>query len=109
VTAIALLILETRNDWVRFHAFQSLLLTAVILLLHIFFLWSSVLSLLLFLVEIILFWSLACAISIPFLLSPFSSVLTLPRRWRAFHDAELLRRWHIPVLGDLAARWVEEE
>jgi hypothetical protein len=109
MTAVALLILETRNDWVRFHAFQSLLLTAVLLLLHVFFLWSSFLSWFLFLVDVALFWWLAYVF-----LPPLFHLTRDPRAdpshsWRAFHDAELLKRWHIPTLGDLAARWVEEE
>jgi uncharacterized membrane protein len=54
-----LLILETRNDWARFHAFQSLLLSACLLVLHIFLLWSSFLSRLLSLFDIALFWWLA--------------------------------------------------
>lgn len=52
IPAILLLVLETRNDYVRIHAYHSLLLALPLAILHFVFLWSSFLQWILVLVDI---------------------------------------------------------
>ena len=49
---LVLLCLETKNDYVRFHAWQSTLIFTCALLLHLLFVFSKFLSILLFLADI---------------------------------------------------------
>ncbi|KZW02448.1 hypothetical protein EXIGLDRAFT_714872 [Exidia glandulosa HHB12029] len=92
-TALALLILETTNDYVRFHAYQSALV-------------SSPLLLLLFLEHLIglpAFFTILTTIIILF------AVLYLA--FRAYQDAAIgdLARFQVPYAGELADRWVSDE
>jgi len=97
ISALLLLILETKNDYVRFHAYQSAVYTTSLVVLQ-------------FLLRFILpKW-----LSIVLLVMFGSSVLFLAGR--AYYDANSssvgqggIVRYHIPYVGDLADRWVSEE
>ena len=54
-----LLLVEHKSDYVRFHAWQSSMLFAVIFIVHLIFLWSMVISWMLFAVDLILIAFLA--------------------------------------------------
>ncbi|KAF8597750.1 hypothetical protein BDV93DRAFT_452365 [Ceratobasidium sp. AG-I] len=93
ITALILLILETSNDFVRFHAYQSALLTTPLLLLR------GLLGLLHFP------WFLQ-------FISTLSVVLpALYMAFRTFRDANGagLARYQLPYIGLLAERWLGEE
>ncbi|KAH8917008.1 hypothetical protein BT69DRAFT_1249357 [Atractiella rhizophila] len=90
ITAIPLLILETHSSHVRFHAYQSLLLDIIILSLHAFFL--------------LIFPKWFQYLLIP---CDIAAVVYLARR--AFKEAPDLEKFRLPIIGDLAERWVEEE
>ncbi|KAI0304947.1 hypothetical protein BC826DRAFT_979095 [Russula brevipes] len=93
VSAFFLLVLETHNDFVRFHAYQSALLTTPLILLRVL---ASLLQ-----------------------LSPtFRTLLNLLilasvcfMAFRAHTDASRngLSRFHVPFIGLLAERWLDEE
>ncbi|KAI0312621.1 hypothetical protein OF83DRAFT_1066852 [Amylostereum chailletii] len=93
LSAFALLILETHNDYVRFHAYQSALLTTPLLLLRIF----------------------ASILQFPFFLrSLFTILLLFPpiiMAYQAFRDAAQngLARFHIRWIGQLAEQWLQDE
>ncbi|KAI5452898.1 hypothetical protein NCC49_006435 [Naganishia albida] len=109
LAALVLLILETVNDYVRFHAYQSALLTT-----PLFVVWM--------LMRLIGFWSWLRKI---FLI--FSLTLTGYTAFRAFRDPNtmsvgpqgqaqqammssgVIPRFYLPVIGDFAERWVGEE
>eukprot|EP00842_Homolaphlyctis_polyrhiza_P005843 jgi/Hompol1/625/HPOL_005373-RA len=89
VSAVLLIILETKNDYVRFHAWQSALVFLCIMALQVFFsLFSSFLVWMLFALEIALAAWLA---------------------YQAFINADNLARYELPYLGRLAASWVDTE
>ncbi|KAB5591534.1 hypothetical protein CTheo_5041 [Ceratobasidium theobromae] len=93
VTALLLLILETSNDFVRFHAYQSALLITPLLLLRGFFGLVGFPSFLQF-------------------LSTMSIVIAgLYMAFRAFQDANGpgLVRYQLPYIGIFAERWLGEE
>ena len=102
---VLLLLVEHKSDYVRFHAWQSSLLfsamfvsfpnlslgSAVLMgmqLLHIILIWSSILSWILFVVDLGLI-----------------GFLTL----RAYRDAEVLDRFEVPFFGGLASSFVDSE
>nr|KIR84900.1 hypothetical protein I308_04649 [Cryptococcus tetragattii IND107] len=90
VTALLLLILETRNDYVRFHAYQSALLTTPLLVLLLLF---------------------NLLIPLPAFLRTLFIVVsvggTLYAAFRAWKDAqEGLERFWLPYIGPVAERWV---
>ncbi|KAH8102657.1 hypothetical protein BXZ70DRAFT_797468 [Cristinia sonorae] len=92
-SALVLLILETKNDYVRFHAYQSALLSTPLLLLRI---WVS-------------YWGFPS-----WLHTMFTLLLVIPllfMAWRAYVDAARhgLSRFYLPGIGPLADRWVSEE
>ncbi|KAI0724550.1 hypothetical protein C8T65DRAFT_6004 [Cerioporus squamosus] len=93
VSALTLLIVETYNDFVRFHAYQSALLTTPLVILRI----------------------LASLLQFPaFLRTVFTLLLIIPSlymAWQAYIDASRngLVRFQIPFIGPLAERWVYEE
>ncbi|KAI9457713.1 hypothetical protein F5148DRAFT_1221880 [Russula earlei] len=93
VSAFWLLVMETHNDFVRFHAYQSALLTTPLLLLRIL---ASLLQLPTFVRTILT-------------LLLFSSICFMA--FRAHTDASRngLSRFHIPYIGLLAERWLDEE
>jgi uncharacterized membrane protein len=88
-----LLILETQNDYVRFHAYQSALLTTPLLGLLLFF---NLLIRLPYFLRLILLLA--------------SAGVTLYTSFRAWKDAqEGLGRYWLPYIGEIAERWVNEE
>ncbi|KAH9946624.1 hypothetical protein B0H21DRAFT_742393 [Amylocystis lapponica] len=93
VSALALLIIETHNDYVRFHAYQSALLTTPLLVLRI-------------LAALLQFPSLLCTLLTFLLVLP-----ALFMSWQAYIDAARngLARFQIPGIGPMADRWVSDE
>ncbi|KAG8901322.1 hypothetical protein FRB99_005398 [Tulasnella sp. 403] len=93
ITALAFLILETHSDYIRFHSYQSALLTTPLIILRLF------LSLLHFPQFFLTLLTLLIVASIAFMAI------------RAFRDANEggLARYHLPIIGGLAERWVSEE
>ncbi|KAI5479359.1 hypothetical protein MNV49_003693 [Pseudohyphozyma bogoriensis] len=90
LVAVALLVWETDSDYVRFHAYQSSLLCIAILAYHFvlhFILWSW------------MQWFLVLGDVVVLGLMALTA-------WR---DTDSLARYHLPVIGELAERWVEEE
>ncbi|GAA6064470.1 hypothetical protein JCM10212_001819 [Sporobolomyces blumeae] len=88
--AVFLLVFEVENDYVRFHSYQSILLSISLALLHFvsyFILWSWVQKLL-------VLFDIACL-----------GIMAL----RAWSDCDHLDRYRIPVIGVLADSWVEAE
>ncbi|GAA6054750.1 hypothetical protein JCM3770_000924 [Rhodotorula araucariae] len=88
--AAALLVLELESDYVRFHAWQSVLLSFFLFLVHLLFLlvfgrWAQYL---LFIGDVVVL-----------------GLMSL----RAYHDADHLQRHYLPVIGDLADSWVQSE
>ncbi|ALO60575.1 hypothetical protein CNE03395 [Cryptococcus deneoformans JEC21] len=93
LTALVFLILETRNDYVRFHAYQSALLTTPLLVLLLLF--NLLLPLPAFLRTLFIVASVGA---------------TLYAAFRAWRDAqEGLERYWLPYIGPIAERWVSEE
>ncbi|KAH9944389.1 uncharacterized protein BXZ73DRAFT_96878 [Epithele typhae] len=93
ISAFIILVTETYNDFVRFHAYQSALLTTPLVILRI------LASLLQF---------------APFLRTVFTFLIIVPSlymAWQAYIDASRngLVRFQIPFIGPLAERWVYEE
>lgn len=86
VTGIIFLLIEKKNSFVRFHAMQSVVLFG-----------------LLFIVYIILTFSLIGLVLIPFLLIA-QFVLWILLMWKAFSG----ERYKFPYLGDLAERQLEK-
>ncbi|KAK0478492.1 hypothetical protein IW261DRAFT_1483760 [Armillaria novae-zelandiae] len=89
--AFLILILETHNDYVRFHAYQSALLTTPLVVLRI-------------LMSLLQFpqWmrtSLTLAIV----------GVQLYMAARAFRDTSSLLRYHLPTIGQIAEDWLADE
>ncbi|KAF9652027.1 hypothetical protein BDM02DRAFT_3109797 [Thelephora ganbajun] len=93
LSALLLLILETQNDYVRFHAYQSGLLTGPLLL----------------------FRFLLSLVNFPQFLRTFTTLFIIFTSWgmaaKAFIDAERnsLARFQLPYIGPIAERWLSEE
>ncbi|KAG1750003.1 uncharacterized protein EDB91DRAFT_1110849 [Suillus paluster] len=93
ISALILLVLETHNDYVRFHAYQSALLMTPLLLVRIF----------------------APLLGFPSWVQSFLTIVfalsALFMAVRAYLGAsrESLARYHLPKIGPLAERWVFEE
>ncbi|MCJ1276711.1 hypothetical protein MMC21_004518 [Puttea exsequens] len=85
---VFLLVVEHKSDYVRFHAWQSSLLFAAIFVLHLVFSWSSILSWMLFVVDLGLI-----------------GFLTM----HAYQDADGLDRYEVPFFGGLASSFVDSE
>ncbi|KAH6635089.1 hypothetical protein B0J18DRAFT_453717 [Chaetomium sp. MPI-SDFR-AT-0129] len=86
--AILLLILERKSDYVRFHAWQSSLLFTALFVVHLLFSWSTFLSWLFFLGDLVLI------------------------AWLVFHayrDADTLDRYEVPIVGAIASRILDDE
>ncbi|OXC63856.1 hypothetical protein AYX13_06539 [Cryptococcus neoformans] len=93
LTALFFLILETRNDYVRFHAYQSALLTTPLLVLLLLF--NLLIPLPAFLRALLVIAAVGG---------------TLYAAFRAWKDAqEGLERYWLPYIGPIAERWVSEE
>ncbi|EIW64677.1 uncharacterized protein TRAVEDRAFT_110103, partial [Trametes versicolor FP-101664 SS1] len=93
ISALVLLITETHNDFVRFHAYQSALLTTPLAILRI-------------LASLLLFPSFLRIVLTLLLIIP-----SLYMAWQAYIDAARngLVHFQIPFIGPLAERWVVEE
>jgi len=93
ISALALLVTETQNDYVRFHAYQSALLLTPLVVLRIF-------------ASLIDFWS--------WLRTLLTLLIVLPALYMAFHayrDAAHngLTRYQLPRIGQMADEWVADE
>ncbi|KAI9298523.1 hypothetical protein K502DRAFT_339327 [Neoconidiobolus thromboides FSU 785] len=89
ISGVLFLIIEKKNDYVRYHAWQACILGVFSLLLHfVFGLISSFLYYTLFLGSVVLSFFLA---------------------YRAYIDANTLVRFQLPYIGQFAAKWTDEE
>ncbi|GAA98362.1 uncharacterized protein L969DRAFT_93040 [Mixia osmundae IAM 14324] len=88
ISGLIILMTEHKNDYVRFHAWQSSLLGFAAAFLHLILAWSSFFEVLLLILDIIALTSLAV---------------------KAYRDAEILERYTLPYIGPLANQWVDEE
>eukprot|EP01134_Creolimax_fragrantissima_P004433 CFRG4433T1 len=88
ITGFLFLVLEIKNDYVRFHAWQSSLMFGTTAILHLLLFWSSFLSWTLVLVEV-------------------AAILYMARL--AYQCAEELVRVEVLHFGYLASKWVNEE
>ncbi|KAK9774653.1 hypothetical protein SCAR479_08738 [Seiridium cardinale] len=86
--AIVLLILERKSDYVRFHAWQSSLSFTAIFILHLLFSWSTFFSWVIFLGDLALMAFMA---------------------FKAYRDADTLDRHELPIFGQLASKFVDDE
>jgi len=93
ITALVLLISETQNDFVRFHAYQSALLTIPLLVLRIF-------------VSLVQAPSWIRTFCTLMLISPPAYMAV-----RAYVDVTRvgLVHYHLPVIGPIAESWLAEE
>ncbi|KAK7064222.1 hypothetical protein R3P38DRAFT_2823118 [Favolaschia claudopus] len=93
ISALALLIIETQNDYVRFHAYQSALFTTPLVVIRI-------------IASLLQFWGW---LRILLTLVLVGSQLYMAAR--AYLDASQhdLARYHFPYVGLIAERWLEEE
>ncbi|KAJ7900362.1 hypothetical protein B0H14DRAFT_3423729 [Mycena olivaceomarginata] len=91
--ALALLIIETHNDYVRFHAYQSALFTTPLVVIRI-------------LASLLQFWGwLRTILTLVLIGSQFYMAV------RAYLDASQngLARYQLPYIGPIAERWLGEE
>ncbi|KAJ7932386.1 hypothetical protein B0H13DRAFT_776763 [Mycena leptocephala] len=93
ISALALLIIETQNDYVRFHAYQSALLTTPLVVIRI-------------LASLLQFWSWLRTLLTLLIIGSQLYMAT-----RAYLDASQngLARFQLPHIGPIAERWLEEE
>ncbi|KAG1058056.1 hypothetical protein G6F43_000134 [Rhizopus delemar] len=89
VTGLLFLILETQNDYVRFHAWQSSLVFSTLMFLQFMFLFIST----------FLSWMLFF----------FSTGLLFYLTYRAYLDGASLERYQVPYFGMIASDWVDSE
>ncbi|KAL2164727.1 hypothetical protein VTH06DRAFT_22 [Thermothelomyces fergusii] len=85
---ILLLILERKSDYVRFHAWQSSLLFTALFVVHLLVSWSTFLSWLQFLGELVLIAWLV---------------------FNAYRDADTLDRYEVPIFGRIASNILDDE
>ncbi|KNZ50333.1 uncharacterized protein VP01_4486g1 [Puccinia sorghi] len=88
LVAFIMLVFENKNDYVRIHAYQSLLTAIPLGLLHFLFLWSHFLQMVLFIMDLALYGWLG---------------------YNAYCSAEMLERDLLPVVGPVAEQWTMEE
>ncbi|KAK9467913.1 hypothetical protein V1512DRAFT_260345 [Lipomyces arxii] len=88
VGSAILLVFETKNDYVRFHAWQASLFFTPLFILYIILSFSTVLSYLVLAIYLIAAGYMA---------------------FRAFKDSATLERLELPVIGRLASDWVDSE
>jgi len=88
ITGVALLITEQKNDYVRFHAWQSALLFLGFMILHIILSFSTILTWLLIMADISAAGWLA---------------------YNAYMDGASLERYEVPIIGVIASQWVDSE
>lgn len=85
---VVLLLFEQKSDYVRFHAWQSALVFTALFLVHIIFSWTSVVSWILFVFDLLLI-----------------AYLTMG----AYRNADTLDRVEVPFFGRLASGFVDDE
>ena len=85
---VFLLIFEHKSDCVRFHAWQSSMLFSVIFILHLILSWSTVLSWMLFAIDLMLIGFLSL---------------------HAYRDVDTLDHFELPFFGRMANSFVENE
>ncbi|KAI9709736.1 MAG: hypothetical protein M1820_003138 [Bogoriella megaspora] len=85
---VLILLLEHKSDYVRFHAWQSSLVFAVVFVIHLVFSFSAIISWLLFACDLLLIGWLT---------------------FRAYRDAETLDRCEVPFFGPLASSILDDE
>lgn len=85
---VVLLLFEHKSDYVRFHAWQSSLVFGALFLLHVMFSWTSIVSWMLFVFDVLLIAYLA---------------------FGAWRHAETLDRVEVPFFGRLASSFVDDE
>ena len=126
ILAFGLLVMETHNDFIRFHgaavqscilchstclhiAYQSALLTTPLILLRILASLLQVSSFLRTVLTLLLFSSISFMAYVPSRCSSYGTDGTI--RFRAHTDASRngLSRFHVPFIGQLAERWLDEE
>ncbi|PLW10650.1 hypothetical protein PCANC_17816 [Puccinia coronata f. sp. avenae] len=83
-----MLVFETKNDYIRIHAYQSLLTAIPLGFLHFLFLWSHFFQVLLLLIDLALYGWLG---------------------YHAYCSAETLDRDLLPIVGPVAEQWTSEE
>ncbi|TPX47468.1 hypothetical protein SeLEV6574_g02645 [Synchytrium endobioticum] len=89
ISGIMLLILETKNDYVRFHAWQSTIVFAFMLVMHFFWMFiSTVISWMLFVCDVALIGWLS---------------------YRAYVNGDSLERYELPYVGAISSRYVDTE
>jgi len=88
LVAFIMLVFETKNDYVRIHAYQSLLIAIPLGVLHFLFLWSHFFQMVLFIMDLALYGWLG---------------------YHAYCSAEMLERDLLPVVGPIAEQWTLEE
>jgi len=93
VSALLLLILETQNDYIRFHAYQSALLITPLLLLRLF-------------AALVGFWGFLQTLLTLLLVGSECGMAFI-----AYRDANSggLVRYHLPYIGEYADLWVGDE
>lgn len=85
---VVLLLFEHKSDYVRFHAWQSSLVFGALFLVHVIFSWTSIVSWMLFVFDVLLIAYLAAG---------------------AWRHAETLDRVEVPFFGRLASSFVDDE
>jgi len=89
VTGVLFLILEQKNDYVRFHAWQSCLIFFTMLILHLIFIWQPIVSIILMVIDFLIIALLM---------------------FKAYKDGQgNLTRFQVPLFGNLASKWVDSE
>ena len=89
ISGIIFLMFEWKNDYVRFNAWQSCLVFTPLLVLKFIFVFISM----------GFFWFLLVV----------SALLAAWCGYMAFTGADQLRRYQLPVIGHMAARWTDTE
>ncbi|KAG4102341.1 hypothetical protein H8356DRAFT_1650351 [Neocallimastix lanati (nom. inval.)] len=87
VSGIFFLILETKNDYVRFHAWQSSVLFCVLMVINFIFLKTFLIHLLI----------------------PSEVGIMCFLAYQAYINADSLFRYEIPIIGSIASDWVDSE
>ncbi|GAA5907568.1 hypothetical protein JCM6882_004413 [Rhodosporidiobolus microsporus] len=89
--AAFMLVFEVENDWVRFQAWQSVLLCAALALLHLF--WAALFG--------------GRFFQYLFVLLDVAALTLMSLR--AYHDSDHLERHKLPLIGELADQFVRSE
>ncbi|KAG9006446.1 hypothetical protein FRB94_000684 [Tulasnella sp. JGI-2019a] len=93
ISALILLILETHSDYIRFHSYQSALLTTPLILFRLLLSLVGFPHFLLIILNLIIIGS---------------ALFTAFQAYRDANEGDL-SRYHLPIIGDFADRWVGDE